>query len=223
MVGPETPKLMVDVVVPSEEGQVLLIRRASDPYEGQWALPGGFVEVGETLEDAAVREAGEETGLEVEVVRLVGVYSDPARDPRGHNVSCAYLARAREREPSAASCTKIARARASPRGCSSPPSSSTVTTPSRERTSLTLRTRPGIRPRSPRWFRTEALSLLTLIMWTRCPASISLKGFDLSEAKVPSAAGMRSPCGSRSGCPRSFANRSVNLSETACSSLSASS
>ena len=55
------------------------------------------------MEDAAVREAGEETGLEVEVVRLVGVYSDPARDPRGHNVSCAYLARAREREPSAAS------------------------------------------------------------------------------------------------------------------------
>ena len=103
MAGPETPKLMVDVVVPSEDGRLLLIRRASDPYEGQWALPGGFVEVGETLEDAAVREAGEETGLEVEVVRLVGVYSDPARDPRGHNVSCAYLARAREGEPSAAS------------------------------------------------------------------------------------------------------------------------
>ncbi len=103
MAGPETPKLMVDVVVPSEEGQVLLIRRASDPYEGQWALPGGFVEMGETLEDAAVREAGEETGLEVEVVRLVGVYSDPTRDPRGHNVSCAYLARARESQPSAAS------------------------------------------------------------------------------------------------------------------------
>ena len=54
------------------------------------------------------------------------------------------------------------------------------------------------------------------------PSSVSLKGFDLSEAKVPSAAGMRSPCGSRFGCPRSFANRSVNLSETACSNLSAS-
>ena len=103
MAGPETPKLMVDVVVLSEEGQVLLMRRASDPYEGNWALPGGFVEVGETLEDAAVREAGEETGLEVEIVHLVGVYSDPERDPRGHNVSCAYLARAREGEPSAAS------------------------------------------------------------------------------------------------------------------------
>lgn len=103
MAGPETPKLMVDVVVPSEEGSVLLIRRASDPYEGQWALPGGFVEVGETLEEAAAREAEEETGLKVEIVRLVGVYSAPDRDPRGHNVSCAYLARVREGELSAAS------------------------------------------------------------------------------------------------------------------------
>jgi len=103
MAGPETPKLMVDVVVPSQEGHILLIRRASDPYEGQWALPGGFVEVGETLEEAAVREAGEETGLTVDIVRLVGVYSDPDRDPRGHNVSCAYLARAQEGEPEAAS------------------------------------------------------------------------------------------------------------------------
>ena len=93
MAGPETPKLMVDVVVPSEDGRVLLIRRGSEPFEGQWALPGGFVEVGETLEEAAAREAEEETGLEVEILRLVGVYSDPDRDPRGHNVSCAFLAR----------------------------------------------------------------------------------------------------------------------------------
>jgi 8-oxo-dGTP diphosphatase len=103
MAGPETPKLMVDTVLPSEEGEVLLIRRSSDPYEGQWALPGGFVEVGETLENAAARETEEETGLKVEIVRLVGVYSDPDRDPRGHNVSCAYLARVREGEPEAAS------------------------------------------------------------------------------------------------------------------------
>ncbi len=92
MAGPETPKLMVDVVVPAEEG-VVLIRRGSDPFEGQWALPGGFVEVGETVEEAAVREAAEETGLAVELARLVGVYSDPGRDPRGHNVSVAFLAR----------------------------------------------------------------------------------------------------------------------------------
>ena len=92
MAGPETPKLMVDVVIPAEEG-VVLIRRGSDPFEGQWALPGGFVEVGETVEQAAVREAAEETGLVVELAHLVGVYSEPERDPRGHNVSVTFLAR----------------------------------------------------------------------------------------------------------------------------------
>jgi 8-oxo-dGTP diphosphatase len=92
MAGPETPKLMVDVIIPSERG-VVLIRRGGEPFEGQWALPGGFVEVGETVEEAADREAAEETGLAVEVARLVGVYSDPERDPRGHNVSVAFLAR----------------------------------------------------------------------------------------------------------------------------------
>jgi len=92
LAGPETPKLMVDVVIPSEAG-IVLVRRGSEPFRGQWALPGGFVEVGETVREAAVREAAEETGLAVEVSRLVGVYSDPDRDPRGHNVSVAFLAR----------------------------------------------------------------------------------------------------------------------------------
>ncbi len=92
MAGPETPNLMVDVVIPSGRG-IVLIRRASDPFEGRWALPGGFVEIGETVEAAATREAAEETGLAVELARLVGVYSDPERDPRGHNVSVAFLAR----------------------------------------------------------------------------------------------------------------------------------
>jgi 8-oxo-dGTP diphosphatase len=92
MAGPETPKLMVDVVIPSERG-VVLIRRGTEPFKGRWALPGGFVEVGETVEEAADREAAEETGLAVEVARLVGVYSDPERDPRGHYVSVAFLAR----------------------------------------------------------------------------------------------------------------------------------
>jgi 8-oxo-dGTP diphosphatase len=90
--GPETPKLMVDVVIPSERG-VVLIRRGSEPFKGKWALPGGFVEVGETVEEAADRETAEETSLVVEVARLVGVYSDPERDPRGHNVSVAFLVR----------------------------------------------------------------------------------------------------------------------------------
>ena len=102
MAGPETPKLMVDVVIPSEQG-VILVRRGSEPYEGQWALPGGFVEVGETVRQAAVREAAEETGLGVEISRLVGVYSEPDRDPRGHNVSVAFLARVLSGQMQAAS------------------------------------------------------------------------------------------------------------------------
>ena len=102
MAGPETPKLMVDVVIPSERG-VVLVRRGSEPYEGQWALPGGFVEVGETVRQAAVREVAEETGLAVEISRLVGVYSEPDRDPRGHNVSVAFLARVLSGQMQAAS------------------------------------------------------------------------------------------------------------------------
>jgi 8-oxo-dGTP diphosphatase len=101
LAGSETPKLMVDVVIPAEEG-VVLIRRGSGPFEGQWALPGGFVELGETVEAAAVREVAEETGLAVELARLVGVYSEADRDPRGHNVSVAFLARVLSGELSAA-------------------------------------------------------------------------------------------------------------------------
>jgi 8-oxo-dGTP diphosphatase len=102
LAGPETPKLMVDVVIPSDDG-VVLIRRGSEPFEGQWALPGGFVEIGETVEEAAMREAAEETGLAVEISRLVGVYSDPNRDPRGHNVSVAFLAQVLSGQMQAAS------------------------------------------------------------------------------------------------------------------------
>ena len=69
MAGPETPKLMVDVVIPSDENRgVLLIPRDKDPYEGRWALLGGLVEVGATLEAAAVRVAEDETGLKVGVM-----------------------------------------------------------------------------------------------------------------------------------------------------------
>lgn len=102
MAAPETPKLTVDVVIPAEEGRVVLIRRGNEPFKGQWALPGGFVEVGETVETAAVRETEEETGLAVELARLVGVYSEPERDPRGHNVSVAFLARSLSGQPQAA-------------------------------------------------------------------------------------------------------------------------
>jgi 8-oxo-dGTP diphosphatase len=94
---------MVDVVIPHEDGGVVVIRRAGHPFKGDHALPGGFVDVGETVEEAAVREAREETGLEVSLERLIGVYSEPDRDPRGHNVSVAFLARPVSGEPTAAS------------------------------------------------------------------------------------------------------------------------
>ena len=70
---------------------LLIRRRGHPPYAGSYALPGGFVEIGETVEDACRREALEETGIKIDVLRLVGVYSDPARDPRGHTVSVAYV------------------------------------------------------------------------------------------------------------------------------------
>ncbi len=84
------PALTVDGVV-FREGKLLLIRRKNEPFQGMHALPGGFVDYGERTEDAVVREVREETGLETSVKELVGVYSDPDRDPRGHTVSAIYL------------------------------------------------------------------------------------------------------------------------------------
>lgn len=81
----------VDVIIELDQG-IVLIRRANPP-EG-WALPGGFVDEGETVEAAAHREAMEETGLEVELTALLHVYSDPSRDPRQHTMSTVFTARA---------------------------------------------------------------------------------------------------------------------------------
>lgn len=83
--------MTVDAVILYEDDFIVLIKRKYDPYKDSWALPGGFVELGETVESAVVREAKEETGLEVEIINLVGVYSDPERDPRGHTVTVCYL------------------------------------------------------------------------------------------------------------------------------------
>src|SRR5690606_27809213 len=92
MPRPRTPEIAADIVSEPEDrpGRPLVIIRRAHPPLGQ-ALPGGFVDIGETVEHAAGREAREETGLEVSLVALLGVYSDPARDPRGHTVAIVYV------------------------------------------------------------------------------------------------------------------------------------
>jgi 8-oxo-dGTP diphosphatase len=89
-VNAKSPSLVVDCIVFDPGGRLLLIRRKHPPFRGQYALPGGYVEYAETTEEAAARELAEETGLVATNVSLLGVYSDPHRDPRGHMVSIAY-------------------------------------------------------------------------------------------------------------------------------------
>lgn len=86
--------LTVDCVVFTPDGSAVLIKRKNPPFQGQYALPGGFVDEDETSEHACVREAQEETNLDLKNLQLVGVYSTPDRDPRGRTVSAAYLAEA---------------------------------------------------------------------------------------------------------------------------------
>jgi len=95
MTIPTTPSLTVDIIIElidKDDRPIVLIERKYPPYG--WALPGGFVDIGETLEDAAGREANEEISLEVKVKSLLGCYSDPARDSRAHTVSAVYIAEA---------------------------------------------------------------------------------------------------------------------------------
>jgi 8-oxo-dGTP diphosphatase len=86
------PKPTVDVVILLADDRVVLIERRNEPRG--WALPGGFVDEGETLDAAAAREAREETGLEVELTEQFHAYSDPRRDPRGHTISTVFIGRA---------------------------------------------------------------------------------------------------------------------------------
>lgn len=80
----------VDIIIELESG-IVLIERRNIPFG--WALPGGFVDYGESLESAAVREAREETSLDISDLRLLGCYSDPARDDRMHTISTVYIAK----------------------------------------------------------------------------------------------------------------------------------
>lgn len=91
MPRPVTPLLAADIIIEliDKPGRpIVLIERMNEPFG--WAIPGGFVDVGETVEDAARREMQEEVGLEVTITGLLGVYSRPDRDPRGHTVTVIY-------------------------------------------------------------------------------------------------------------------------------------
>ncbi len=96
MYKPVTPLLAADIIIELIDfpgRPIVLIERANPPYG--WAIPGGFVDVGEIIERAAVREAQEEVSLKVELKALLGIYSDPVRDSRGHTVTAVYVAEAK--------------------------------------------------------------------------------------------------------------------------------
>jgi ADP-ribose pyrophosphatase YjhB (NUDIX family) len=94
----------VDIII-EMDGGIVLIRRKNPPYG--WALPGGFVDYGESLETAAIREAKEETSLSVELISQFGAYSDPNRDPRQHNISVVFKAKATGQPKAADDAKKI--------------------------------------------------------------------------------------------------------------------
>ena len=91
MARPECPPIAADVIAEIGD-RIVLIERKNFPFG--WAIPGGFVEVGESVEAAAIREAREEISLDVQIRALLGVYSRPDRDPRGHTITVVYVARA---------------------------------------------------------------------------------------------------------------------------------
>jgi 8-oxo-dGTP diphosphatase len=84
------PYLAVDALI-VKENKILLIKRNKEPWKGKLALIGGFVEWGETVEQAVIREVKEETGLKVKIKNLLGIYSNPKRDPRGHVISIVFV------------------------------------------------------------------------------------------------------------------------------------
>jgi len=91
MPKPITPLVAVDAVIKYQQNSIIMIHRKNPPFKGELALPGGFVNVGESVEEACIRETYEETNINLKIIKLIGVFSDPKRDPRGHNISIAFL------------------------------------------------------------------------------------------------------------------------------------
>jgi 8-oxo-dGTP diphosphatase len=89
---PRNPVPTVDIIIELDSGGIVLIKRKNPPLG--WAIPGGFIDYGESAEDAALREAQEETTLKVQLIELLHVYSDPKRDPRHHTISTVFIAKA---------------------------------------------------------------------------------------------------------------------------------
>ncbi len=87
----KNPLLTVDIIIEIQDA-IVLIKRKNSPFG--WAIPGGFVDYGESLETAAIREAKEETSLDIKLVKQFQAYSDPSRDPRHHTVTVVYIAKA---------------------------------------------------------------------------------------------------------------------------------
>jgi len=85
-----TVPVAVDAII-LHRGKIVLTKRSIKPYKGQFVFPGGFMVPGETSKKACIREAKEESGLDVKIIKLIGVFDDPHRDPRGHTLSVAYL------------------------------------------------------------------------------------------------------------------------------------
>lgn len=87
------PSLTTDIFIFDNNFNFILIKRKNDPFKNYWALPGGFIDYGECVEDAAIREAKEETSIDVKLENLINIYSKPDRDPRGHTISIVYSAK----------------------------------------------------------------------------------------------------------------------------------
>lgn len=85
----KNPALTVDAIAIKDD-QIILIKRKNPPFQGSYALPGGFVDYGETVENAVIREFNEETGLDAKIKNFIGIYSEPDRDPRGHTISIVF-------------------------------------------------------------------------------------------------------------------------------------